>query len=71
MMIGKAIDNVHQYIKQHYIINNSDIDISTTEFYQDYIFWFENHVKGNKKISRIQIISCKLKELGIIAKQKR
>ena len=53
MMIGEAIGDVHQYIKWYYVVNSSGVDISKSEFYQDYIFEFDNYVKENRKVSKI------------------
>jgi hypothetical protein len=70
MMIGEALDNAHHFIKKEYLLRGQNIDTPSSELHGNYVRWFNENIRG-KKPSGIQEFSKRLKELGIIAKQRR
>ncbi|GES97000.1 hypothetical protein RCL_e4482_RclHR1_10470004 [Rhizophagus clarus] len=71
MMINRDNNKVHEFIKEKYIIQNRDLNESSSILYHNFKTWFATYVSSNKKPPTIQEFTRALEKLGIKAKQKR
>jgi Family of unknown function (DUF5906) len=71
MMISRDINPVHEFRKQKYICEPSDINVSSTGLYNAYKYWSQENFGIKKRPLIIQEFTRTLGELGLKPKAKR
>ncbi len=72
MMINRDNNVVHEFVKQAYVCESRDIEISSSNLYTSFKRWqSEQLIINNKKPPTVQEFTHALRGLGLEAKQKR
>ncbi|RIA80242.1 hypothetical protein C1645_745386 [Glomus cerebriforme] len=71
MMVNRDNNKVHEFIKEKFVRQHEELDMSSSSLYNEFKNWFQEYVNPRKKPLTVQEFTRSLGSLGLKAKCKR